>query len=1048
MAQSASVAAARGGTFFDDSMKILSKKKFDAIKLKEEIDSYQPTHIAGYSKDVTAIDGFLTHVTDELIWNQIHDATGRICGATAERVVSESHSAWAEAEWERSKTHFMDSLGHRTQKWKNSSALGSLAESNTSVLGQAGSVDMREAAGVVRGRAGLVIGSSTPASSSSSSSSGNINARMDASSMSGRGGSSSSNSGDAAAIGGRGMTDLASSALTLTIPAHGLPMSQFAKDHAAIVRRVALFQQRQGDALRKDVSAEHVIRPAKEFLAEINEAMASRAVTEADNLSRKDLEGYGDVIQMLSEVVGECRQLPATPGSFSSICFEKTQPAHGGQGITKEERDSILVHARAMRRVRLLITMGSKQHLENQMRVLWAEFVDGAVQRGRMALHPLVQGEGESSRQKVRAYVRIRDQMSMNNNSEISRFRAYQIRSPRDNGATPVWSYVYHCLRVGDLEGAVVELKICRNAGLQVESAIIVSLDIFHKILRSLEETAPLDGNSLDGHELLSPLTSLEANDLKEALNCCQQLYFAEDQQQNPDKKCMYRLFVLNLISLSDIDLFSTVPDEDAVPEIEHYLWGSMWYIQWNGILKICGFDSLPDDIPDNGELELYENILGFGGEAYFETPSDNVNNDANFEPFSPFTYAKVLICCQRFGDAVNYLWRKDKIFPAIHLAVVCLHYGLILPQRPLTENPKYYGPNASVSATSYGNPEPASIIRVYTSAPFLLDYAEEAVDYMMCLSSRWKEGVRNIRERINPDDLYWETERIAADNRISQECTHLFTSLDKAQLVKVCGEVRTMLAKDAPGSGGSGDTENVIARTLGYIDVHLRSPDAVDELLSRAAHYLLNTARDAEGAIHLYQLAGRYADVVQEIVNQLGIVLIPPHNDRTFWKTTATTFYDTFIRKGLGPVVLILQRSEQMHLAKTLGDILNLCSFIDLFTEGKFQEALMALDSIELLPQNKADVARFAGRLPTLHPALRKVTNDILMNAMECTRRLYAQRKNDKISEYQGQTNTDVSMLYLRNRAQAIVSFSISTSSYLRQDTPQRLSQIESTMF
>lgn len=919
-------------------------------------------------------------------------------------------------------------------------------------LGQASAVDMREAARVVRGRAGAVIGSATPTGSSSSGS----GARLSDSSVQGRGDVTSSSSsgggkmdGDA---GGRGRADMtSSSALSLITPAHGLPMSSFAKDHAAIVRRVALFQQQQHDTLKRVDSAEQVIRPAKEFLAEINDAVAARALTEEDNLSRKDLEGYGDVIQMLSEIVGECKHMPATPGSFSSICFEKAQPAQstGEQGIAKDERDSILVHARAMRRVRLLITMGSKQHLENQMRVLWAEFVDGAVQRGRMALHPLVLGEGESSRQKVRAYVRIRDQMSMSNAAVSPGFRAFQIRSPRDSGATPVWSYVYHCLRVGDLDGAVAELKICRNAGLQVESAIIVALDIFQKILLSLEENAPLDGNSFaSSAEQPSPLTTLEANDLKEALNCCQQLYFAEDQQQDPDKKCMYRLFVLNLISLSDIDLFSTVPDEDAVPEIEHYLWGSMWYIQWNGILKICGFDSLPDDIPDNGELELYENILGFGGEAYFETPSDNINNDANFEPFSPFTYAKVLICCQRFGDAVNYLWRKDKIFPAIHLAVVCLHYGLILPQRPLTENPKYYGPNASVSATSYGNPEPASIIRVYTSAPFVLDYAEETVDYMMCLSSQWKEGVRSIRERINPDELYWETESIAADNRISQECTHLFTSLDKVQLVKVCGEVRTTVVKDVPGSGDSSDTENVMVRTRGYIDAHLRNPDAVDELLSKAAHYLLNTARDAEGAIHLYQLAGRYADVIQEIVNQLGIVLVPPHKDRAFWKSAATSFYDTFIRKGLSPVVLILQKSEQIHLAKTLGDILNLCSFIDLFTEGQFQEALMVLDSIELLPQKKEDVSRFASRLPSLHPALRKVTNDILMNAMECTRRLYAQRKNDRISEYQGQTNTDVTMLYLRNRAQAIVSFSISTSSYLRQDTPQRLSQIESTMF
>ncbi len=1044
MSQSAAAAAAHMGVY-DDSLKILSKKKFDALKLKENIDSYQPKQIAGYPRDVTAIDGFLTHITDDLIWNQIYDATGRIPGSCVERVVSERHGAWADSEWSRSKTQFMDSLGHRTHKWRNSTVLGSVAESASAKQGHPSVIDMRESAGLVRSKSGIVVGSGITSSSSNSLNIGDVGGSRAQSDT-----KSKIMSGTTSQAMGGAESSAGATMLALTLPLHGLPMSPFARAHSAIVRRMVLFQQDQQQGRKEDTSAEKVIRPAKEFLEEINEAIASRSATETDNLSRKDLEGYGDIVQMLSEIAGESKRSPAQPGTFSSICFDRARSDISGGLTTQAEREFTLAHARAMRRVRLQLTIGCKQHLENQMRGLWDEFVDGAVQRGRMALHPLVQGEGESSRQKLRAYVRIRDQMSSNSGPSGMRFKAYQIRSPRDGGATPMWPFVYHCLRVGDLEGAVTELRICKKEGLQVESAIIVALDLFRKILLAHEENSTSPGApTWSGSEQIY-LTTFEANDLKEAINICQQLYFAEDQQKNPEKKCMYRLFVLNLISLSDIDLFSTAPYEDAVPEIEHYLWGSMWYIQWNGILKICGFDSLPDEIPDNGELELYDNILGFGGEAYFEAPLDAFD-DASFEPFSPFTYAKVLICCQRYGDAVNYLWRKDKIFPAIHLALVCLHYGLILPQRPLTENPKYNGPNASVSATSYGNPEPSNIIRVYTSAPFALDYAEEAVDYIMCLNSCWRNGVINLRERINPDTLYWDAESILAENRLAQEFTYLFTSLDKRQLLKICGEVKTGASTASPADKANTSIpvlDSLTARTFGYIDRHIRNSNVVDDLLSRAAHYLLTTARDAEGAIHLYQLAGRYADVLQELISQIGIVLVPPHNDRAFWKNAAVSFYDTFIQKGLGPVVLLLQKLDQAHLAKTLGDLLNLCSFIELFTEGNIQDALMVLDAIDLLPQQKADVPRFAGKFSSLHPAIRKATNDILINAMECTRRMYMRRKNEANAEYSGQSSNDMTLLQLRNRAHAIVCFSISVSSYLRQDTPQRLSQVESSMF
>ena len=866
------------GNSLSDGAKILSKKGFDSQNLKDSIDKFEPKTVQrrGHSKNVTDIDGFINGTVDNLLWSQIYDSTGRTSGSFIEVIVNDTHSQWAAEEWSDSQTKFMDSLGHRNQKWKNkqnqmvTSALGYRQEQSFAAQPAIMQYGQQYAAG---------------------------------------GDGSGMNGGAGAAANSQAMVALP------PIP-HGLPMSDFAKKHAEVVRRVAKAQQGFGG---QDAPSLVPPRPAKAFVDLIMQTVASRTPTDADNLSRKDLEGYQDITQMLSSVVGEYKRVPPSPGAFSSICFELA-PASDPNLLMPEDRNAIQTHARSLRRTHLELTIGGKLHLENQMKELWSEFVDSAVQRNRTTLHPLVAGEAESSRQKVRAYVRMRDQMRSGGHIGQD-YQQPGIRSPRDNGATPVWSFVYHCLRVGDLEGAGVELSICRDEGFQVEVEIITVLGLFQKVLESVKNT-----NQANKEAPPNLLSTLEANDLKRSLNACRQLYCDEDNkisdaEARGNRPCLYRLFILNLLSLADVDLFSQSPDEAAVPEIEHYLWGELWYIQWNGILKLCGFETISDNSSDNGESSLYDSILGYGGEEYFEEGSDP--SDPNHEPLDPFVYARVLICCQRYGDAINYLWRKDKVFPAIHLTVVCLHYGLILPYRPLTENPPYKGAIAGAAASSYGNPEPASIIRVYTSAPFMLDYPEETVDYLMCLNSLWKEGLNGggIKDRINPDGLFWEAETIKSEARLTQEFTHLLTSLDRAQLVKLVGDVRVDTASMAANQDldymvNDANAGNLASRTRGYLDSHITNADIVDNLLARAAYYLLTTVRDAEGAIHLYQLAGRYADVMQEMITQLCTVLVPPHSHRDFWRKAAIAFSDTFLRAGLGPVVLVLQVSLTLNVS------------------------------------------------------------------------------------------------------------------------------------
>ena len=73
------------------------------------------------------------------------------------------------------------------------------------------------------------------------------------------------------------------------------------------------------------------------------------------------------------------------------------------------------------------------------------------------------------------------------------------------------------------------------------------------------------------------------------------------------------------------------------------------------------------------------------------------------------------------------------------------------------------------------------------------------------------------MNKRINNDNLYWETEGVASENRLSSEFTHLFTSLGKNQIIRICGK--------SPVPTSEGNMSNSV-RSSGYIDRHIGNPD------------------------------------------------------------------------------------------------------------------------------------------------------------------------------------------------------------------------------
>jgi hypothetical protein len=138
---------------------------------------------------------------------------------------------------------------------------------------------------------------------------------------------------------------------------------------------------------------------------------------------------------------------------------------------------------------------------------------------------------------------------------------------------------------------------------------------------------------------------------------------------------------------------------------------------------------SLPK-IYSEGDILL--RAIEAGGPDYFD-PQRN----------APFTYALILFCCHRFGEAISHLWQTRRSFPAVHLLVVCLHYGLVLPHAPLAS------PTSGLQDNSGAQLSPASLLAQWTSSSRIaaLDSCQK-VDYVVALNSRWLSHVKGLLKK------------------------------------------------------------------------------------------------------------------------------------------------------------------------------------------------------------------------------------------------------------------------------------------------------------
>ena len=379
-------------------------------------------------------------------------------------------------------------------------------------------------------------------------------------------------------------------------------------------------------------------------------------------------------------------------------------------------------------------------------------------------------------------------------------------------------------------------------------------------------------------------------------------------------------------------------------------------------------------------EAGLYTTVLDCGGETHFDPYHTN-----------PLKYASVLLACHRFGDAVLYLWNSNKPLPAIHIMLLCLYYGLILPCVPLTQNPPFR--HASLLAPSVGRGErgsergsggemsgsgnsqlsPANILLYYFNEHIQQTIPEICLDYIMYLQPiHWNT---NTLQRELSYDIY------------SNVYSNILTNNNKL-IISIIEKFLIILPKNMlTRIVGVPFTPETTTINTGYLYQYFDRV-TINRYLHHIAYHLLTEKQEIEAAIYFYQLCGMYIDAMDIISKQLcKFVTSKLTSEREHWINIATIFYETYIHTDNGQFLLSSEKNSLSNLTSnppsdvttltstpsdqlnTFLTLLNISLLVTHVYKHEYADAYTVLNEINILPPTSKDVNKYIQILNTIPP-------------------------------------------------------------------------------
>jgi hypothetical protein len=912
--------------------------------LAQPVSQYDPEE----KLESSDIEGFMQHHHDMIIFSAIEEGK-----KSSSADVDAIYRGWASREWNDTKSKMMERLGHRQHRTPHGDASLPSAPRMTS--------------------------STTSFSQQSGAGSSNVI------------GKSSSSSFPALPIG-----------------------TQVVKSSPMLVAHTKIFRQLNLDNSNWQNNENAPPSPAL-MISDFDEATlcgAEGAAGTGDFFDASDALNYKNMMFLMSNIVNENTLTTdgRVCGRYAAVAFADDS-SKSNADMSHRAQDCKLAQYQ--------LTSGCKNYFQY---IFWnyiQSVIDNAFKQGHLSSYPAA-APGHSNRRVLLMYLDIiRKSVGFSQGSVYhqnqngrggkgSRVRYCSVlpeEDPQLASSTPLWIFVYYCIRVGELSMAIDELQQ------QPRGHADDYLDAVLNTLVAIQDqaNAVVNRGSAGVCSCASQCRSMYMDLMDEA---------DEQRREHPVSVEPYLLHMLRILSVSDIEIACDNVKNQSInftSTVEDYMWTNVWYMWLSHLVHLSsaapGGAQAREGIPDYFEEDFARAVESYGGQAYFD-PSYS----------SPYTFVSVLLCGQRYGEAVMHLWVAGKKFSAIQLSAICLYYGLLLPHMEMPSVLDLSGSLAKQHSCS-----PVALLLQWAPS-YLGSYPMDLVEYLLlCQNDAWFSVVQECCDAVLQRKMCEDANRVC----VCMWEEFLFRVLDT-------GGSRDVLLQLVGSVTSDPRLRDPKRLSDGYLDRFQRiypSSDYIDRILSSVAKKLLQSYHSSNlqngvadvravaqekcnNALALFMMTGRYVDVVVELNKQLSNVLAScvtivmplgggPHADvkiqlftpatstkivsnNSYWLNKCLDFYKAYVDGGTGDVVGVLRSENQIEIAKTLEVMLNVAQAFDFYSRDQLQEGLSVCESIGIFPSNVNEVTSRAESYYQMSDAMRAVVPDLLLLSMRAMKSLY----------------------------------------------------------
>jgi len=190
-------------------------------------------------------------------------------------------------------------------------------------------------------------------------------------------------------------------------------------------------------------------------------------------------------------------------------------------------------------------------------------------------------------------------------------------------------------------------------------------------------------------------------------------------------------------------------------------------------------------------------------------------------------------------------------------------------------------------------------------------------------------------------------------------------------------------------------------------------SRDKAREITLLAATDSENPGR-YEDAIRLYELADNYNKVLAILNSHISRLLAARGVDRDRVIALANEFaqHDD-----------ILRQIQDKRSIDTFQQMRTLATFFDLYNFHRYEEAILCIESLNILPTNNEEIGKRVDAFHVLDIAVKQKINEIVYATMDILYKIFMNIKSSPVSPY-GDGGKEVKLKEIRSRSKAINSF------------------------